>query len=57
MFIFYICTEQSKLIYFRIEAKLDLLLQMMLKINYLQDRIDHLDNALTASDPNNGEQN
>ena len=44
-----ICKEQSKPIY-HIEAKLDLLLEMMPKINDLHDRIEHLENALTASD-------
>ena len=45
-----ICKEQSKPIYSHIEAKLDLLLEMMPKIIDLQDRIEHLENALTASD-------
>ena len=45
-----ICKEQSKQIYSHIEAKLDLLLKMMPKINDFEDRIEHLENALTASD-------
>ena len=45
-----ICKEQSKPIYYHIEAKLDLLLKMMPKINDFEDRIEHLENALTASD-------
>ena len=44
-----ICKEQSKPIYSHIEAKLDLLLKMMPKINDFEDRIEHLENALTAS--------
>ena len=36
--------------YSHIEAKLDLLLKMMSKINDFEDRIEHLENALTASD-------
>ena len=44
-----ICKEQSKPIYSHIEAKLDLL-KMMPKINDFEDRIEHLENALTASD-------
>ena len=43
--------EQSKPIYSHIEAKLDLLQEMISKINDLQDRIEHLENAFTASDP------
>ena len=46
-----ICQEQSKPIFSHIEAKLDLLQEMMPKINDLQDRNEHLENALTASDP------
>ena len=45
-----ICKEQSKPIYSHIEAKLDLILKMMPKINYFEDRIEHLENALTTSD-------
>ena len=45
-----ICQEQSKPIISHIEAKLDLLLKMMPKINDFGDRIEHLENALTASD-------
>ena len=45
-----ICKEQSKPIYSHIEAKLDLILKMMPKINDFEDRIEHLENALTASD-------
>ena len=45
-----ICKEQSKPIYSHIEAKLDLMLKMMPKINDFEDRIEHLENALTASD-------
>ena len=45
-----ICNEQSKPIYFHIEAKLDLLLKMMTKINDFEDRIEHLENALTVYD-------
>ena len=43
-----ICKEQSKPIYSDIEAKLDLL-KMMPKINDFEDRIEHFENALTAS--------
>ena len=46
--VFKICKEQSKPIYYHIEAKLDLL-KMMSKINDFEDRIEHLENALTAS--------
>ena len=42
--------EQSKPIYSHIEAKLHLILKMMPKINDFEDRIEHLENALTASD-------
>ena len=45
-----ICKEQSKPIYSHIEAILDLLLKMMPKINDFEDRIEHLQNASTASD-------
>ena len=45
-----ICKGQSKPIYSHIETKLDLLLGMMPKIKELQDRIEHVKNALTASD-------
>ena len=45
-----ICKEQSKPIYSHIEAKLDLILKMMPKINDFEDRIEHLENALTSSD-------
>ena len=45
-----ICKEQSKPIYSHIEAKLDLILKMMPKINDYEDRIEHLENALTTSD-------
>ena len=45
-----ICKEQSKPIYSHIEAKLDLILKMMPRINDFEDRIEHLENALTASD-------
>ena len=45
-----ICKEQSKPIYSHIEAKLDLILKMMPKINDFEDRIEHLENALTTSD-------
>ena len=45
-----ISKEQSKPIYSHIEAKLDLILKMMPKINDFEDRIEHLENALTASD-------
>ena len=45
-----ICKEQSKPIYSHIEGKLDLILKMMPKINDFEDRIEHLENALTASD-------
>ena len=45
-----ICKEQSKPIYSHIEAKLELMLKMMPKINDFEDRIEHLENALTASD-------
>ena len=44
-----ICKEQSKPIYSHIEAKLDHLLKMMPMINDFEDRIEHLENALTAS--------
>ena len=42
--------EQSKPIYSHIEAKLHLILKMMPKINDFEDRIEHLENAMTASD-------
>ena len=45
-----ICKKQSKPIYSHIEAKLDLLLKMMPKINDFGDRVEHLENALTDSD-------
>ena len=45
------CKEQSKPIYSHIEAKLYFLLEIMPKINDHQDRIEHLENALTVSDP------
>ena len=45
-----ICMEQSKPIYSHIEAKLDLQLKMMPKINDFEDRIEHMENAFTASD-------
>ena len=45
-----ICKEQSKPIYSYIEAKLGLLLAMMPKMNDFEDRIEHLENALTVSD-------
>ena len=45
-----ICKEQSKPIYSHIEAKLDLMLKMMPRINDFEDRIEHLENAFTASD-------
>ena len=48
--VYNICKEQSKPIYSHIEAKLDPLLKMMPKINNFEDRIEHLENALTASD-------
>ena len=44
------CKEQSKPIYSHIEAKLDLMLKMVPKINDIEDRIEQLENALTASD-------
>ena len=44
-----ISKEHSKPIYSHIEAKLDLILKMMPKTNDLEDRIEHLENALTAS--------
>ena len=48
--VFHICKEQSMPIYSHIEAKLDLMLKMMPKINDFENRIEHLENALTASD-------
>ena len=45
-----ICKEQSKPIYSHIEAKLDLLLKLMPKINDFEDRTEHFQSALTASD-------
>ena len=42
--------QQSKPIYSHIEAKLYFILKMMPKINDFEDRIEHLENALTASD-------